>query len=370
MEIKIERSELVKQLQLVQGIVERKTTMPILANVLFEAKQGQFWTTATDLEVGVISSCKADVLSEGKVTIHARSLYDIARELPNEVIHLTTRENFWIDIRCGRSEFKIVGLSADEFPTLPQKGQGPSAVFDNVMVEQMIEKTMFAMSNDETRYNLNGIFLEEVTENDGLLLRMVATDGHRLSIADRKLETSMKLGTGIILPRKGIMELKKLIEGNPGSFSLTVDGKHAIVTHEQVTLVIRIIDGQFPPYRQVLPKEGKRQISVSRDEIYRALKRVSAMANDRTRGVRFALSPKNLEISSNTPEVGEAREELSATYHGDAFEIGFNARYFLDALAVLEDNDAIFQLGDDTSPCLLKSQKDLGFLHVIMPMRL
>lgn len=370
MEIKIPRSELLKQLQLVQGIVERKTTMPILSNVLFEAKKKQLTTTATDLEVGVTSSCPAEVLKEGRVTIHARGLYEIVKELPEELVHLKVKENFWVEIHCSRAEFKIVGLSPDEFPALPKKGEGQQQRLDCATFVEMIEKTAFSMSNDETRYNLNGVYLEYVGEEKTAVLRMVATDGHRLSIAERPATGAWKAISGVILPRKGVQELRRLFEGQDGPFDLWIDGKHAIVSLGNVSLAIRLIDGQFPPYRQVIPKESKRVVAVDRDEIYHALKRVSAMASDRTRGVRLAVSPKNLEVSANTPDIGEAREGLAATYRGESFEVGFNARYFLEALSVIEDPQAVLQLGDDTAPCVMRSELDKGFTHVIMPMRL
>ncbi|OGQ21833.1 MAG: DNA polymerase III subunit beta [Deltaproteobacteria bacterium RIFCSPLOWO2_02_FULL_44_10] len=368
MELKIDRAALVRELHLVQGIVERKTTMPILANVLLEAKKKKLITTATDLEVGVTSSVEADVTKEGRVTVHARGLYDIVKELPEETIHLTVNDKNWIHIQCGRSDFKIVGLAADEFPALPQKGDGAAASLPITMMLEMIEKTAFAMSNDETRYNLNGIMFEH---EKGKKIRMVATDGHRLSIAERPCDANMNtFPASVIIPRKGVMELKRLIEGKEGSFELFVDAKHAILHQGKVTLTIRLIDGQFPPYKQVIPKESRREVGVNRETIVQALRRVGAMSSERTRGVRFAFSPKNLEISSNNPDFGEAHEELSANYRGESFAIGFNARYVLDALSVLEDEEAKLKLGDDTAPCVVTSEFDKGFTHIIMPMRI
>lgn len=370
MEIKINRANFLKGLQLTQGVVERKTTMPILSNVLLEATKKGLTFTATDLEVGVTGTYDADVLSEGRLTVHARGLYDVVKELPDETVHLKSNEKHWIEIRCGRSDFKIVGLSSEEFPNLPKRKEGAASTVDCTQLVDMIDKTAFAMSSDETRYNLNGVFLEPIEEGKGTGLRMVATDGHRLSIADRPLGKKWGFTKGVIIPRKGVMELKKLLEGVEGTFEIWTDGKHAIASRENVTIVIRLIDGQFPPYQQVVPKEVKKTLSVDRQGIFHALKRVSAMANDRTRGVRFAVSPKNLEISSSNPDFGEAHEELSVAYKGNSFEVGFNARYFIEALSVLEDEQAVFQLDDDTAPCVIRSEFDSGFTHVIMPMRL
>ena len=370
MEIKISRNELSKGLSLVQGIVERKTTMPILANVLLEAKGRGLIITATDLEVGVTSTMPAEVVKEGRVAVHARGLYDIVKELPDEPIHLNVGENQWVEILCGRAKFKIVGLSPEEFPALPKKGEGVTIKLEGELIREMIDKTAFAMSSDETRFNLNGIYLEQAKEGDNELLRMVATDGHRLSIVDREVKGKWKLPKGVIIPRKGIHELKRLVDNAEGLIDVSIDEKHVIASNKGTTLIIRLIDGQFPPYKQVLPSQTKRNIGVDRQTILQVLKRVSILSVDRSRGVRFSFSPKNLEVSTSNPDVGEAREELPINYKGEKFEIGFNARYFIDVLNVLPDEQAQLQMGDDTTPCILKSEKDKGFTHIVMPMRL
>ena len=370
MEIKINKNDLLNELQLIQGVVERKTTMPILSNALFEAKGKHLITTATDLEVGITSSVPISVIKPGKITLHARGLHDIVRELPDEMVHITVKENHWVQVTCGRAEFKIAGLSPNDFPELPLRVEGSSSTLSCSDVTTMIEKTSFAMSTDETRYNLNGVLVEHTEAGKETKLRMVATDGHRLSVVDRPTDGKWKLSKGVIIPRKGVLELKKLIEGQEGTFQLRLDEKHLLATRDQVTLTVRLIDGQFPPYAQVIPKQTKRIVSVERTAMVQALKRVSAMTTERTRGIRFSVSPKNLEITASTPDLGEARELLSVSYKGDPFEIGFNARYFLDALSILEDEQAVLQLGDDTTPCFLQSERDRGFQHVIMPMRL
>ena len=370
MEIKIARGELLKGLSTVQGIVERKTTMPILANVLMEAKGRLLTLTATDLEVGVINSRPAEVIRDGKLAIHARGLYDIVRELSEEIVHLNSTENHWVEISCGKARFKIVGLSPEEFPAIPKKGSGIEVNIAPEVINEMIEKTAFAMSVDETRYNLNGIYIEQAKVGQIDLLRMVSTDGHRLSIIDREINGKWKLPKGIIIPRKGIFELKRLVENAEGEINLTIDEKHTIATNKGTTLVIRLIDGQFPPYKQVLPSQLKHTIIINRQTMLHVLKRVSVLSVDRSRGVKFSFSPKNLEVSTSNPDFGEAREELNIDYKGEKFEIGFNARYFIDVLNVIDDEEAEFQMGDDTTPCILKSGRDKGFTHIVMPMRL
>jgi len=371
MEIKITRSELMKGLGLTQSIVERKTTMPILANVLLEAGNKNISFTATDLEVGLNCTHQAEVIKEGKVTIHARSLYDIVKELPDDLVHLKLKDGNWVEIRCGKSSFKIVGLSPEEFPALPKRGAGQTQRTDCSLISGMIEKTAFAMSSDETRYNLNGVYVDFSGGENGKTLLMVATDGHRLSIVKRETEKKWNLSKGGIVPRKGVMELKRLAESSSDApIELWADAKHIMAYKDNITLVIRLIDGQFPPYEQVVPKKGRRVLSIGRDELIHALKRVSVLSTDRTRGVRFAISPNNLDITASNPDLGEAKEELAVQYKGESFEIGFNAKYFIDALGAIDDEQAVLQLGDETSPCLIMSEFDRGFTHVIMPMRL
>lgn len=370
MEIKITKSELLKGLSLVQGVVEKKTTMPILSNVLMEAKGKTLTIIATDLEVGVNCKLTADVLGEGKVAVHARGLYDIVRELPEEAVNIKSDDNCKVDVSCGRAQFKIVGLSPNDFPSLPNKGEGNAMKIEAGLLGQMIEKTAFAMSTDETRYNLNGVYLEQAKDKEKDILRMVATDGHRLSIVDRQIKGKWKLPRGVIIPKKGVLELKRLIETTETQLDIWIDEKHAIISTEDTTLIIRLIDGQFPPYKQVVPGQTKRSVGIERRTILQALKRVSIMSADRSRGVKFIFSPKNLEVSTSNPDFGEAKEELPVSYKGEKFEIGFNARYFIDVLNVIGDEQAQFQMGDDTTPCVLKSDQDKDFVHIVMPMRL
>lgn len=370
MEIKIARTELQKGLGHVQGIVERKTTMPILANVLLSAEKKALSITATDLEVGINGTLTADVLADGKITLHAKSLYDIVRELPDDTVHLKVKDGNWVEIKCGKSNFKIVGLSPDEFPALPTRGSGQTHRTESKIIQEMIDRTAFAMSSDETRYNLNGIFADFSGGDDHKTLAMVATDGHRLSVVSREAGDGWKFPKGVIIPRKGVMELRKLTESTEGPIDIWADAKHLIAYKDNTTLVIRLIDGQFPPYDQVMPKKAKRTVSLNRQDFIHALKRVSVLSTDRSRGVKFAVSPNNLDITASNPDIGEAREELAANYKGDAFEIGFNARYFIEALSAIEDEQAVIELGDETAPCVIRSEFDRGFTHVIMPMRL
>lgn len=371
MKIKIARHEFLKGLSLIQGIVERKTTMPILSNVLLSAKDKNLSVTATDLEVGVNCVYPANVEKEGVVTVHARNFYDIVRELPDDNVSISVGSNNWLDITSGKSRYKLVGLSAEEFPSIPTKGDGDVWKMEGNILIQMFDKTSFAMSTDETRFNLNGVYVDPVKSSGKTVLRMVATDGHRLSIMERDVGPKCGISKGIIIPRKGVVELKKLLEG-PSDVKIDIwcDLKHLIAFKNNITLVVRLIDGQFPPYEQVMPKQSKRVVSVLREDLIHALKRVSVLSTERASGAKFSVSPKNIDITSSNPDIGEAHDEVDAEYRGEAFDVGFNTRYFIDALSCMEDEKAVLQMGDETAPCVLKSEIDKGFTHVIMPMRL
>lgn len=370
MEIKIEKNVLSEGLTWVQSVVDRKTTMPILSNVFLEAKNGTLNLTGTDLEVGVVGTVKAEVITAGKVTVPARGLYEIVKELPNQMVTLTGTPNHWLEINCGKSRFKLVGMDASEFPALPKKTDGNSFSLDVKTLLEMIRKVDFAMSTDETRYNLNGIFIETGAKEGKNFLKLVATDGHRLSLSERDIEKKVPLSRGVLFPRKGVSELKRLLEDKEGEIQFWVGEKHAIIEKEEMMLMVRLIDGQFPPYANVIPQKQKRVLSASRENLIQSLRRVAVVTSDRSKGVKFSVSPGNLEISANNPDLGEAKEEISVQYKGATFSIGFNAAYFLDCLSILEDEQIVLQLNDDVSPCLIQSEFDRGFTHVIMPMRI
>lgn len=370
MEIKIDKGNLYDGLAWVQSVVERKTTMPILSNVLIEAKGSSVTLTATDLEVGVVGNLKAEVLTAGRMTVPAKGLYDVVKELPDQKILLKKGQNNWMEIECWKSHFKLVGMDPAEFPVLPKKQEGVSFNLDCETLLGMLTKVDMAISTDETRYNLNGILIETEAKDDKNKLRFVATDGHRLSLCERELKNKIPLEQSVLFPRKGVVELKRMLEGKEGDVSVWVGPKQTAIEKDEKVLLVRLIDSQFPPYAQVIPQKPKRILSVPRFDLIHSLKRVAVVTTDRSRGVRFSLSPGHLEISANNPDLGEAKEELSCQYKGGTFSTGFNAAYFLDCLAVMEDEQVVLQLGDEVAPCLIQSEVDRGFTHVIMPMRI
>lgn len=368
MEVKAKRSGFLATLYWTQSIVERRNTMPILANVLVEASGGNLKITATDLEVGVRGTLEAEVSQEGMVTLNAKKLYEIVREAPEETLQLRRLENEWVEIRSGRSVFKVVGLDAREFPQFPRfDGERLSAAPAGVLKE-MIEKTLFAVSTDETRYNLNGVFIEGL---EGGKARMVATDGHRLALVERDL-AALGLEKGVILPRKGLAELKKVLEGSDGGVvSLGFQENMGLVVKEDVELFMRLIEGDFPDYNKVIPKDNPHLVKIEKEALHQALRRVSILSSERYKGVKMEVGEGRIVISTNNPDLGEAAEEIEVDYRGTSLTMGFNARYLMDVLSVLGAGAEIeLTLKDEVSPSLLRQAGDDGYLYVVMPMRL
>lgn len=369
MELRINKNGFLKSLGWTQGVVERRSTMPILANCLLEAKTKGVAITATDLEVGVVVEEAAEVTTPGKVTVAAKGLFDIVRELPEDRATIKVLANHWVEITSGKARFKIAGMSAEEFPNLPVTEKGEMYTADAPGVSEMIRKVSYAISTDETRFNLNGVFAE-VIDGDPVSLRFVATDSHRLSYAQHPVQGKWKLGKGVIIPRKGIMELRRLLDGVEGNFGLQFSPKHITVQRENVTLMIRLIDGQFPPYQQVIPKDHQRIVAVERAALIHALRRAQIVTTDRSRGVALAFSSGNLRMTVNNPDMGEVEEELPATYKGETFKWAVNGRYLADVLGTIQDEQAILELKGEVSPCIIRSEYDKGFLAVVMPMRI
>ncbi len=376
MELKIKQSDFMEALKWTQGIAERKSTMPVLSNVLLAADEKGLAVMATDLELSIRIQVPCQAKKNGEALVNAKGLFDIVREAPNKEIKLSGKKEA-IEVTSGKSEFKVLGMPTSEFPAFPDNQNYEWVSFQGSGLLEMIDRTSYAVSTDETRYALNGVYLEKPADSETNGLRMVATDGHRLSYIDREVTKAFKLPEGVIVPRKGLSLIKKLAETADQGLKLGLGQKELIVVREPkdeadigVTFYVRLIEGKFPKYQQVIPKNAKRLVTLPRKSLVGALRRADIMAQDRAHPVCFALSPGHLEISSSNPDLGEVKEELEAEYKGETFQVGFNARYFLDVLNVLADEQIVLVLGDELSPCIIRSEFDRGFLALIMPMRL
>jgi DNA polymerase III subunit beta len=372
MHFTIEKETFWKSLARIQGIVEKRNTIPILANVMIEADSTGLHITATDLEVGMRASYPAKVLDSGKITVSAKKLFEIIKELPDKEISFKSKENCWIEVRCGKSIFNIVGLSAEEFPTFPQFEKANFLTISAVLLKEMIEKTFFAQSNDETKYNLSGIFFKAVEIGQTNHLRMVATDGHRLSLVDKRLEFQgiSALTSGVIFPKKGILELKKIADDTSGDLEVGFMDNSAIIRKDQAVIVMRLVDGDFPDYTRVIPTDNINSATINREKFFHALRRMSILSSEKSRGVKIVFKAGSLELSSSNPEIGEASEDMEMEYAGPEISIGFNARYLLDVLQTQDTELIKIFIKDNLAPGLIKTNMDDGYLAVVMPMRL
>lgn len=371
MEVSIRREDLVRGLHLVQGVVERRNPLPILANVLIEPAEAGLALTATDMDVGLRTRIPARLKAAGTTTLNARKLYEIVREVTADEISIRTVAPGWVEVLAGRSKFKVVSLDAKDFPELPL---GPAEAGTTELriaagtLREMIDKTLFAVSTDETRFNLSGVYVESA-ENS--VLRMVATDGHRLAMIERSLP-QVTLPRGSILPRKGLAEMRKLLDdAEDAELTLGIATKYARLHTPVVSSFMRLVEGEFPDFRQVIPAAPRAKARINRDDLHAALRRMSLLASERSHGVRLHLERGRLEVSASNPDQGEASEDVEVSYGGDPVTIGFNATYLLDVLAVHAPGDVIeFGVTDEVGPGVLRGSQDPEFTYVVMPMRL
>ncbi len=367
MEFRIAADELKKALHRAQGIVERKSTMPILSNVLVNASKAGVTVTAFDLDIGIVSEHSAEVVKPGAVTLSAKYVFDIVQNLPDAQLTLKKLPNNYAEITSGPAHYKIVGMAPEEFPKLPKEENAPLVKIRGATLLEMIKKTSFAISTDETRYILNGVFFEP---REGGKVRMVATDGHRLSLIERELEGDFKLKSGVIIPRKGLFELKRLLEEAPDAeCQLGFAENSALFKKPGLSMVMRLIDGQFPEYQRVIPKEGEKQLLVPRARLFEGLKRISLLSADKSNAIKLSLGENQLRITANNPDLGEAKDDIEVAYRGGPLTIGFNARYLLDVLSVMEGDEIALELGDEHSPGVVHVPGDKSYTAVVMPMR-
>ena len=359
-----ERERILEPLQAVIGVVERRQTMPILANVLLSASNGRLSITATDLEVELVAGGEVTIQAAGDITVPGRKFLDIVRALPEKATVTFALEGDKVIVRAGKSRFTLTTLPATDFPAVEEINPQLTFDLDQAALRGLLEKTHFSMAQQDVRYYLNGMLLE----SDGKMLRTVATDGHRLALSE--IELSLKAGVHqVIVPRKGVLELQRLI-GNEGVASLQVGSNHIRVTIGDIRFTSKLIDGRFPEYGRVIPAAPARLVKADRDALRRALHRTSILANEKYRGIRLALRANLLVLTAHNPEQEEAEEEVEVAYEGEEFEVGFNVNYLLDALAALEGVEVELGLTDANSSCLLRAPGGGASRYVVMPMRL
>ncbi len=364
MEVHVDRDAFLRGLQLVSNVVEPRQTLPILANVLVQCEGEQIQVTATDLEVGARVSMPAKIARPGSITLPARKLLEIVKELPDAPLTVRVQENAWAGLRCGGAAYKLVGLAPEDFPAVAPGDALRWLTVDGKLLRDMLGQTSFAMSHDESRYALNGVLLV-VQDKE---IRVVATDGHRLALASRPLPGGAAPVTGIV-PRKAVHEIARVL-GAGEEVQLAVGDNQFALRMPSVLLMARLIEGTFPNYEQVVPKGHPHRIVLSRAMLTAALRRVSVLSEERTRPVKFTLGAGALKLSAYHPDFGEAEESVDIDYSGEEVAIGFNSRYVLDALGAQSADQVVLEMKDALSPGVVRSLEDEGSLCVIMPMRI
>ncbi len=367
MKFSISREQLLSALQKISSVIEKKHTMEILGNILFEAKNDKLTLSGTDLEVGIQVSLDAQIDTPGKLTLSSKNIKDIVQSLPNQPVHFNLKPNHWVEIQCAKARFNIVSIAADGYPSLPLFEEKNYNYANSDRLGEMIDKTEFAVSTDATRYHLNGVYLE-VLENS--MVRMTATDGHRLSYIDYELFTKpLELKRGVVIPKKGLTELHKLVQGTK-NIGIAFEKGYLYAKADTSFLFIRLIEADYPDYRQVIPQNLDKVAKLKREDLLGALNRVSLMAHEKSKGVKLNIQDGLMTVASSNPDMGEARDEINLDYQGESFEIGFNAKYMLDCLEVMKDSDIEFNFKDKTKPGVIQASGHRNHCYVIMPMRI
>ncbi len=370
MKLVIDRAALVRALGHIQSVVEKRGTIPILSNVKLDAAGGKLSLTATDMDIAVVETVAANVEAEGSTTVPAHTLYEIIRKLPDGVeVEVAEETGGKVSVAAGHARFSLASLAVEDFPVMAEGDFSHSFTIATAECSALIDKTRFAISTEETRYYLNGIYFHVAADGDDTVLRAVATDGHRLARVQVSLPAGADGMPGVIIPRKTIAELKKLLESEVDEVQISVSESKIRFVCGNAVLVSKLIDGNFPDYDRVIPSGNDKIMEVESKQLMQAVDRVSVIASDKSRGVKLHLENGTLALSANSPENGTANEELEVNYGADAMEIGFNSRYLLEMMTQIEGETVQFVLADSTSPALVRDSADLGALYVVMPMR-
>ncbi len=369
MELTIERDAFIKILGKVQGIVEKRNAMPILSNTLLRASDQSLEILATDLEATVIDTCPVDLSEEGSVTLNAKKLFEIVKEMPDGPLFLKSDDEYHVEVKSGKVRYEIMGMSSDDYPKIPDPSDFSFISVPGPLLYEMIHKTIYATAGEEARFSLNGVLFEKTEEGEGV--RMVATDGHRLAKIERMIEGAGNIAVEkqVILPRKGMSESMKLLDGVENEVGLAIKEKQAAVKIGDTVLIMRLVDGKFPDYRKVIIEGCDQKATASKEELIRNLRRASLMVDDKARAVKFEFTPGNLRLESKNIN-GSSSSELDIDYDGDKMSIGFNDRYFVDIMNATKSEKIEINLRDEQSPALVTIPDEENYVCVIMPMRL
>lgn len=369
MEIKINRNTFLDGIQKTLGIVEKKTTMPILNNILISGEANKLKIVATDREISLISYYDAEILEKGEITLSAKKLYEMVREIQGEIINFNKINNV-VKISCQRAVYKIPGLPADDFPNISDDKELKFFDISGVVIKDLIGKTSFAMATDEMRKNLNGVLMEVGSEGTSGYFRMVATDGHRLALA--KCGTSEMvpdIGKGIIIPRKGLMEIKKVIDENE-NVKIGLHKNMLVIKTGNTILKVSLVDADYPDYKRVIPVERGIGVVLEKESFLHSLRRMNVVSSERYSGVILSFSSGKMTLNSTNLDVGEAMEEIDINYSGDDIDVGFNVNYLIDAISVVDGDNILFEVGQGLKPSVIKPSDNDDFLCIVMPLKI
>lgn len=366
MKLSVQRESLLSALQLVIGAVERRQTLQVLNNVLLKASDQRIALTATDMEIELVADAPADVITSGETTIPARKLLDITRSLPSESTVQLHQDGAKVLLKCGKSRFTLTSQPANEFPSLDELTSVQTVSVPQHVLAEIIAKTSFSMAQKDVRYYLNGLLIEVNPST----LRAVATDGHRLALCEHSCDANLDLESGVIVPRKGVLELQRILDNSETPIDIQVSSNHLRIDFPSVRFTTKLIDGRFPDYNRVIPKEGDKQFTADRELLKQSLQRASILCNEKYKGVRLALSENMLTIQAQNPEQEEAQDELPIQYSGPSMEVGFNVVYMINILDTLDTDTICVELRYANSSCLIHDGEDKNAIYVVMPMRL
>ncbi|MBW2108334.1 MAG: DNA polymerase III subunit beta [Deltaproteobacteria bacterium] len=369
MQFKMNRKKLLDVLNLVQAITGKKTNFAITSHVLLRAKKNVLDVIATDLDMTFKGTYEADIVEEGSNAVPSRKFFEIVKEFPSEEVIVEELKNKWIYLHNNNVEYHLVGMEPDEFPQIPSIEAVKWCDLDAQMLKNMIEKTIYAVFSDQGRAQIAGVFLETENVGENTVIRMVSTDGHRLSKVDSVIEqgTDFSLDHGIIIPRTAVVEILKLLEDG-SRIAIGVQDKYFIAKKDSETLIVSLIDGEFPDYKLVVPQKCEKKIILQKDSFLMMLRRMSILSSEKYRGVVFRFEKEKLETIATNPEIGESREIIPITYGGPLIELAFNPKYFLDTVTRMKSDQVVIATQDEATPCIVSGEGDPGFLSVIMPM--
>ena len=370
MKFKIVRSNFFKTLSHLQGIVDKKNSLPILSNILIEAKDNALTLSSTDMDISIIEKINCKVLEEGSTTINSQILYDIVRKIDdNSEIEIISNDGKLLTLRADGSRFSLASLPKEDFPIIDQDNSGNTIKINSKIIFKLIDKTKFAISNEETRYFLNGLYFNITKDQNNSIVTLVGTDGHRLAKFSHNIEDNIDQVSGVIIPKKTIYELSKLLAETDKDVLISISSNKIVFNIGNIIFISKLIDGSFPDYKRVIPKDNSNILKINREILLSAVDRVSTIANDKSPVIKFKLLQNVLNLNTINNESSTASEDLKINYNGDEIEIGFNSKYIMDIVNNLEDEEITINLKDNTSPIVALENSNSNLVYVLMPMR-